>query len=191
MGWTSSSINSKQKDTLAIKRKNMFDKTENFNAKRQKFNQDSSSTSAINKRVPIHPIIESGAANRFQFESDMTINIYKRSFDDLLLRKVINLNETNYKGLFIYGVRGIGKSYSLYNLVLNLLQSNNNKVVYISDCKTWVNSSSPVDYLLDSLLVALYDADMFITPPHFECDEFAFFYFLHSQILPLIEKKKS
>jgi len=165
----------------------MFDKTEEF-YKRQKLDPTLSSNPSISQR-PIHPILESGM-NRFQFKSDNTITIYKRPFDDLLFQKATNLNRQNYRGLFIHGARGIGKSYSLYNLVLNLLQSNSNKIVYISDCSVWVNSSSPIDYLVDALLVAFYDLKQFIELPAFEYDQFTFIDFLTTQIVPLIRNKQ-
>src|SRR6185295_2194585 len=73
-----------------------------------------------------------------------------------LLRMFEEVREPSYRGFWLYGTEGYGKSHLLAALVCHLVHAGE-RVVYIPDCRECVND--PVSYVRAAMLFAWADDD--------------------------------
>jgi len=64
----------------------------------------------------------------------------REKFTELLRELNLVLNEKSYRRLWVYGTRGYGKSHLLAALVC-YLSALGERVIYIPDCRTWLDSA--------------------------------------------------
>ena len=72
-----------------------------------------------------------------------------------MLQFILNRGQTNVQiglsgpqgpinsAVYIHGPRGVGKSYSLFEVVCHLRADPNNRVIYVPDCGGWSDNYSP------------------------------------------------
>jgi predicted AAA+ superfamily ATPase len=61
--------------------------------------------------------------------------------------------------VYIHGPQGVGKSYSLYQVVCALVGQHNTRVIYVPDCAFWGSHmyNEQLEFLLESIIRAFPD----------------------------------
>ena len=102
------------------------------------------------------PIISpNGLSERFVPDANGFIYVVTRDSYKKFKEKLSNFNAVRYRGLYVYGPIGIGKSFTLYTLAAELRLNDKFRVTYINNCADWRNNE--YEYILKELVMTFYE----------------------------------
>ena len=106
--------------------------------------------------LPLDPTFSETKRRRFITE-DQKLPLIRREDPKQQIWNLISLRANALQkapAVFITGPQGVGKSYSLYEVVCRLRSDQSNRVIYISDCAGWASFKPPTRFLIETVLFA-------------------------------------
>jgi len=100
---------------------------------------------------PYIPLAKSTKRERFEFQDDIIKAMFRQCSLDLhaFITKKYGIKTL----LHIFGPPGVGKSFSLYQVVCSLHKIANNRVIFVHDCAGWASYvKGPVQYLMNAVI---------------------------------------
>ncbi|EGG15894.1 hypothetical protein DFA_09563 [Cavenderia fasciculata] len=107
-------------------------------------------SSVIN--LPFDPFARSSDRSRFEYNDDLVQLVNRtttKELEEFIVDKV-----GKARGICVQGPQGVGKSHSLFHIVMKLRLEKDNRVVYIPDCREWARSGNGYKFFLDSIIFA-------------------------------------